>query len=363
MLARPSLIVVVMALSSLGASYRTQNFLVEAPDARVARQVGDYAEYYRKEKAMQWLGQEMPNWNQPCPLKVSLTMNGSGGATSFAYDRGRILDMNMNIEGTLDRLLASVLPHEVTHTVFAHVYRAKVPRWADEGGSVLSEDDIERTRHDQLVRQILNTPGRAIPLRRLFQLYEYPNDVMVLYAEGYSVTNFLVGLSNRSVFLNFVGQGMQRGDWDGACQRFYNFRSVEELEKAWVQHLRDTRPGSHPAPTVLASRNSGDPNSQRVVVRQTVPPAQPLLEMERPLTARGQAPEDTEAPNPYPPQHARPVNARVQPMPRSDEGAVFVPAQNQGTEIPPPPPVRLNAPQPIVNQPVQLGQPISNSPR
>jgi len=64
--------------------------------------------------------------------------------------------MKMEIQGPLDRLLASVLPHEITHTVFAHHFRQPVPRWADEGGSVLSEDDLERERHDKLTRSILN---------------------------------------------------------------------------------------------------------------------------------------------------------------------------------------------------------------
>ncbi len=154
--------------------YRTPNFVVEAPTPEIAQQVGQYAEHYRKEKAMQWLGQEMPQWPEPCPLHVTVTMNGSGGATSFAFDHGHILGQDMHIEGSLDRLLASVLPHEVTHTVFAYYFRQPVPRWADEGGAVLSEDDIERNRHDQLVRQILNTPGRAIPLRRLFSLTQVP---------------------------------------------------------------------------------------------------------------------------------------------------------------------------------------------
>ena len=218
MTARPSVaLVLVGAYFSMGAGFRTQNFVVEAPTAQIAQQVGQYAEHYRREKALQWLGQEMPPWPEPCPLHVTVTMSGAGGATSFAFDRGRILSMEMNIEGPLDRLLSSVLPHEVTHTVFAHYYRTPVPRWADEGGSVLSEDDIERNRHDQLVRQILNSPGRAIPLRRLFSLTQYPRDVMVLYAEGYSVTSFLVGQSSRSQFLAFVAQGM-RGDWDGAAK-------------------------------------------------------------------------------------------------------------------------------------------------
>ena len=90
---------------------------------------------------------------QPCPLRVTVTYGGSGGATSFAFDRGQILSMDMHIEGTLERLIASVLPHEVTHTVFAFHFRQPVPRWADEGGSVLSEDDQDR------VIAVLRNPG------------------------------------------------------------------------------------------------------------------------------------------------------------------------------------------------------------
>src|SRR5262245_62721480 len=103
---------------SLGASYRTPNFVVEAATPQIAQQVGQYAEHYRQQKALEWLGQEMPRWPEPCPLRVTVTMNGSGGATSFAFDRGQVLGQKMHIEGTLERLLASVLPHEVTHTVF-----------------------------------------------------------------------------------------------------------------------------------------------------------------------------------------------------------------------------------------------------
>src|SRR5262249_44277601 len=133
MAARPSVMIVLAgALASLGASYRTQNFVVEASTPQFAQQIGQYAEHYRRQKAQQWLGQEMPTWGQPCPLRVTVSMNGSGGATSFAFDNGRILSMDMHIEGAPDRLLVSVLPHEVTHTVFAYYFRTPMPRWADE---------------------------------------------------------------------------------------------------------------------------------------------------------------------------------------------------------------------------------------
>lgn len=289
MAARQYGLLILTVLGSMGAGHRTQNFVVYAPTQEIAQQVGQYAEYYRKQKALEWLGQEMPAWGKPCPLHVNVSMNGSGGATSFVFDQGSILSIDMNIRGSLDRLLASVLPHEVTHTVFAYYYRRPIPRWADEGGSVLSEDDRERIHHDSLVRQILRTPGRAIPLRRLFSLMEYPPDVMVLYAEGYSVTEFLVQRGGRSNFLSFVGQGMN-GDWDGALQRFYGYQKVEQLEQAWLQHLRDTPPG-RPSREILASNprqgpTLGSPTAQ-VRVRQTVPPVQPLDDSPR-VIYRGQ---------------------------------------------------------------------------
>src|SRR5262245_31596417 len=231
--------ILIAAFCSLGAQHQTANFLVHAPNAQIAQQIGQYAEQYRREKALLWLGYEMPQWPQPCPLHVTVNMEGPSGATSFHFGQGTILGMKMEIQGPLDRLLASVLPHEVTHTVFAHYFRQPVPRWADEGGSVLSEDLLERRRHDMLTRQILNR-GQQIPLRRLFSLKEYPREVMCLYAQGYSMCDYLVNRSDRKTFLSFVGHGMRHG-WDRAVQSFYGMRNVEELEAAWLQHLRDTR--------------------------------------------------------------------------------------------------------------------------
>ena len=323
MVARPWIVVVVLgALGSLGAQYRTPNFVVNAPTPEMAKRFGEWAEYYRKQKSLQWVGREMPPWPQPCPLYIKVSYNGSGGATSFGFDNGRILSMKMEIQGTLDRLVASVLPHEVTHTVFAHHYRVPVPRWADEGGSVLSEDEPERKRHDLLVRQILNSPGRAIPLRRLFALTEYPRDVMVLYAEGYSVTNFLVSQSSRGAFLNFVADGMSRG-WDAAVQQHYRYRNVDDLERAWIESLRKP---ARPAVTEDAvasareTRQEGNP-ATRVVVRQTLPPVLPVLGAPRPIyrgvsaegdqgVARPVAAQNWAAPAPAPPSNP-PVGAGV----------------------------------------------------
>lgn len=273
---RHVLLLLLAIYASLGAAYRTQNFLVHAQTPEIAKQVGDLAEHYRREKAVEWLGQEMPPWNQPCPLHVQVSMEGPSGETSFNFGPVGVMSMKMSIQGPLDRLLSSVLPHEITHTVFAHYFRCPVPRWADEGGSVLSEDDIERERHDKLTRNILNN-SRQIPMRRLFSLTKYPQEVLCLYAQGYSISDYLVKRSDRRTFLQFVAHGM-RTNWDTAVQTFYQHRNVEDLEEAWLKHLRDTK--GQPHMLLAQGRRPASPSSEGdrggIVVRLTAPPAQPL---------------------------------------------------------------------------------------
>ena len=68
-----ALALVLSANSAFTASFRTTNFIVDAPNEQLARQFGEAAEYYRKEKAREWLGKEMPNWQRPCPLEVRIS--------------------------------------------------------------------------------------------------------------------------------------------------------------------------------------------------------------------------------------------------------------------------------------------------
>jgi hypothetical protein len=343
---RFAIVFAAVALASLGAESRTTNFVVHAADPQVCQAIAQWAEYYRREKALVWLGQEMPTWPQPCPLYVQVSMQGPSGATSFHFGQGRVLSMKMEIQGPLDRLLHSVLPHEVTHTVFAHHFRCPVPRWADEGGSVLSEDDTERNRHDQLVRQILNQ-GQQIPMRTLFALKEYPPNVMCLYAQGYSMSDFLVKRSDRKTFLAFVGAGLH-GSWDSAIRSYYGHNTVEELEQAWLQHLRTTKrqPGSQ-ADTILA-QNQREPRFQATpagrsnIVRLTVPPAQPL---DPQPVARGSmpAPEQVGQRFGQPAATWQPVNVRLEPpVPMAPATPQFLP---------------VAAPAPAAGPQVQLGAP------
>ena len=150
------------AVASMGASYRTANFVVEAPTPEIAQQIGQAAEKYRRELAVEWLGTEMRNWSQPCPITAQVGQHlGAGGATSFVFEHGEVFGWRMTIQGSLVRILDSVLPHEVTHTIFATHFRQPLPRWADEGACTTVEHASERSKQQHMLVDFLRT-GRGI---------------------------------------------------------------------------------------------------------------------------------------------------------------------------------------------------------
>ena len=291
--------------SAFAASYTTQNFAVTAPDEALAKRFGDMAEYFRKEKALEWLGQEMPAWPKRCPLSIRITEAGAGGATSFTFSsngtRGVVASQEMEIHGPVRQLLNSVLPHEVTHTVFAFHFGRPVPRWADEGGSVLSENDEERASHDIRCREILNQ-GKAFRLNVLFRMVDYPRDMIVLYAEGYSVSAYLVergggGREGRRKLLQFLGEGMQGStqqshgsveSWNAAAQRVFGVETADALESQWIENMKN--PGARVAArnngngpvTAVATPTSGKggdfTSAGRSEIRSSAGPALPILE-------------------------------------------------------------------------------------
>lgn len=281
------------------AKYKTPagNFIVTAKDPEVARQVGEYAEHFRRVKALEWLGYELPPWGQSCTIEVRITHGGAGGATSFAFDRGQILSQQMTVEGNLERILNSVVPHEVTHTIFAARFRRPLPRWADEGGAVLSEDYQELARHDLLVRQLINQ-GRMIPLTRLFVLTEYPRDVMALYAQGFSIANFVVSMIGKQRYLDFVEDGQVYG-WEFACQRHLHYRAIPQLEDAWIQWLRDGRGTGADGPNTLAGTQWNI----------------------RGATIRAQTPDDDERPAAWPPSRRMESTPAIASTPRPTTAA------------------------------------------
>ncbi len=257
----------VSATVSQAANFRTRNFLVEAPTPQLARQVGDAAERFRDELATYWTGSTLPPWPTPCPVRVVAGDNlAAQGVTT--YNPAPVRDFQMEVIGTPERILDSVLPHEVTHTVLATYFGRPLPRWADEGICTTVEHASERVKHEAKLREFLAS-RRGIAMNRLFLLTEYPQDVLPMYAQGYSVCRFLIEQQGPQTFIGFLEDYMQRPSWTANIQKHYGYESLAELQEYWLAWVEagsgsvekfvkaDDRPATS-AEASIASRQPAD---------------------------------------------------------------------------------------------------------
>lgn len=239
--------------SADAAGYRTKNFTVSAPTPALAKEIGDAAEHYRRQLAIEWLGKEMPPWSKPCPIHAQVAPGlGAGGATSFVFDRGEVFNWSMRIQGSRERILDSVLPHEITHTIFASHFRQPVPRWADEGACTTVENPSEIAKQERNLVTFLKT-GRGIPFSQMFAMKEYPPDVMPLYAQGHSLASWLIESRGRKAFIDFLADGMSDENWQRAVHRHYGFESLFAMQTAWNDWVRQGRPRLTPETSPIAT--------------------------------------------------------------------------------------------------------------
>jgi len=243
---------IVASTLSLGASYRTQNFIVTAPTSQLAREIGDNAESYRSSLAAEWLGRELPPWRGPCPITAHVGPHlGAGGQTSFMFDQGRPFGWSMIIQGSRQRLLDSVLPHEVTHTIFATHFGRPLPRWADEGACTTVEHVSEKSKQHRMLYTFLTT-GRGIAFNRMFAMKEYPKDILPLYSQGYSLARFLIAQGGKRRFIQYVGDGMKSSNWTATTNKHYGFKSLSDLQVTWLDWVRRGCPAIKPDSTMVA---------------------------------------------------------------------------------------------------------------
>jgi hypothetical protein len=246
-----------------GHSVRSQHFIVTAPSAELAQEVCQAAEVYRRDLAIEWLGQELPPWHDICPIRVKLD-SGAGGATSFVFRGGVPTQWTMQIQGTRERLLDSVLPHEVTHTIFATHFGGPLPRWADEGACTTVEHASEKAKQDKLLIRFLAHENRGIAFNKMFAMRDYPRDILPLYSQGYSLTRYLIQQGGKRKFVAYVGEGMQTNNWPAATKKFYGFESLSDLQVTWLAWVQQGSP-SQPDVSSLAATET--------------PAAQPVTQM------------------------------------------------------------------------------------
>ncbi len=87
---------------------------------------------YRRDLYAQWFGSgTLPDWPQPADVRIS--SGDPGGATSWAFSGGTIVDPSGSWYGTKGNMCEQVVPHEVFHLVWNTALPWPHARWLDEG--------------------------------------------------------------------------------------------------------------------------------------------------------------------------------------------------------------------------------------
>jgi len=281
-----SIILLSLGTASFGQFGRQQkfaagstNFIVFASSPEWAAQVAEMAELNRRNLAVHWLGKELPQWSERVPIHVEAGEHlGAGGETRFSLlGNNSIGQWMMIVSGTQERILDSVLPHEITHTIFATHFAhlgKYVPRWADEGACTTVEHISEKKKHQDHLNMFLKT-RRGLPFNQMFSLKEYPPDIMPLYAQGHSAVQFLIDQGGPQKFVKFLEAGMRSEVWPAALREYYAYESIGQFQTLWNQWLADGSPNDLLAYAPGLKPSLTDVASQPVVSQPVV--SQPVV--------------------------------------------------------------------------------------
>jgi hypothetical protein len=114
---------------------------------------------------------------------------------------------------------------------------------------------------------------------------EYPTDsrrMLILYAQGYALADFLVQQRGQTAYLKFLSAA-EADDWEQAIRGHFDHAGVESLERNWLAWIRAGMPRlNHGEPTVaeqLALRSAGEvsgnssqvPAASKAVIRSQTP--------------------------------------------------------------------------------------------
>lgn len=220
------------------ATIQPRNFVVTGGTPEQNEQVRAAAERYRQELAIEWIGKAFPDWSAPASIRI-VPYGTLSAETSFQFLNGEVFGWRGTWRGEPERLLDSVVPHEVLHMVFASHFRQQLPRWADEGAAATLEHNSQQALlRERLVRNLKT--GKGIPTSALLVSMDYPADSVAMvdmYAQSHSLVSFLLELGGQREFVEFMGDGLDSG-WEAAVAAHYGVQSLASLQDDWLVWLK-----------------------------------------------------------------------------------------------------------------------------
>lgn len=211
------------------------NFVIEAPDAEMAKEVTEAAELFRESLAMEWLGRPLPRWSKPCSISVAIDDTEGGGSTTFNFSHGEVFGWKLVLTGTRERILAEHLPQEVMHMVLASHFRRPMDRWIHEGLAAQVASATQKAEQLRRVREAV-IAGDQIPLSGVVGGQAGEGEQDLVHDEAATLVQFLLHLGSKQRLIEFIEAG-ENNAWPAALKTHYGFADWDALDQAWMAWL------------------------------------------------------------------------------------------------------------------------------
>ena len=235
--------------ASRAAPIETANFRVIHNNRPLAERLAKEAEIARESLVTRWTGQLAAEpWTPRCDVylyssaETFSTETGqpkdSPGFSTMGMNSGKIVSRRINLRADHPNVLKAILPHEVTHVVLADLFPTQqIPRWADEGLSVLSEPPSEQSVRAAELQEPLSS-GRLFRLHDLMVM-DYPDNQYwgLYYAQSVSLTRFMVELGTPQQFVSFVKASQLNGT-EAALKQVYKIQGEADLQSKWLVYAK-----------------------------------------------------------------------------------------------------------------------------
>jgi len=206
------------------------NFIVHAPNQRIADDVLRHAEQYRVELAQAWIGQTLPEGEGPVIIHVRISPDDDHAAMLPLRKPHRTHHI-IWLKTSEQLACGATLAHELLHCILATKYGERLPAFAQEGCAGVEDDATVRIVRRRILADMAFS-GQYPPLRTVLDRRQIAATDQTAYTVSCSLAEFLFGRGSRGTFLQFAVDGAG-GNWDTAARRHYGYHSLSALEADW----------------------------------------------------------------------------------------------------------------------------------
>jgi hypothetical protein len=234
---------------SFGAGFvHNENFVVltEATISQQATQ--DYAqsvlkkaEEYRKQIAIEWFGEELPPGIGRSTINVRYTSDQDSGLTWAADNPERKLH-TIYLQTRADSAEISTLAHEMAHVVMATMYPHpnRLPAWVEEGIASQYDNAARKKARNSALRFFAKQENWP-QIDGVLTAHNISAEDTRAYTVAVSLTEMLLKAGGKRTFLEF-GRAAGRDGVEKALARYYQVRSLTDLQTRWQSWVTQTMP-------------------------------------------------------------------------------------------------------------------------